>query len=1016
MPLTGLKLFGSTVKNFTSKLGWGTEKGQVNVSLVQDTELGDYFLPPPIGALSNVTFEALNFWGILQKWNRTASPDGLPTYDVTIEDPRSILEGTEIILAGYNSTTYNVPNLINAYGYWENNLGFGGANVNDGGMPWNLIKTAITTITSSPAGFFGGPLTYKGYSYAVDLSQIPPIPSYYRISGSSASLMTIIQQVCTDAGCDFFIDLIPGTTIIRVRTVSRRNQPPTGFIQYLVDNATVSGICKDSQIGLEAINQVTSSFLVGAPVQIMYEAPNTAIEPYFGKDVNGNPILSINTEIGNPYSLTANLNASEVQDILASYSYTCNALEMCCALSNIDTWLTYMHIQRPGLAAQIGLLSPFVAPFTNGVANPKMPQDALNLTPAMVLVAAGANVDDVQHWLTQRMFNFVRKAASEFLGKKFLVQIPFMFTATQPDTGKLVTSYEVASSGYVDTGLPPLGLHPIYKNIFTDTSDMFLPYGRYIDPNLDFSRLSTTDYVLDIYNNAGIYVSINVDPEIIFIDELTPCVAITVNNPLYTAAVDATGAGIDVAAALLQMDPATAEDLFKKLSAGNVFAKIQPIPSQPENVTIPLKSNVLSYGPWLAVGAQGKVEFKEDTTLAPWNYGGFDLMNLTASSRVTEAITFQQYTESGAFELVGAPSYNIGDQLQMEGVSLLGPTITGMQVRYGEGGVTTNYTLQTFTAKFGLFSKDNVERMRKINLKTQELRRETREAFNRLLLPREVTNDVISILGAGALGQWPQQFQRASPHSVFMAIIDEDGDEDGLARVSATTVSDKEIAPSIPADDSDLFDKSAMMSITGLIRPISTDFDSNWLACYEPPNANYKANAKGTVLNPFKSGNDIELYTKGSSYTDAHAYLNDGPGEAVRGFALRGPLVISGWGWSTDDAFVPNGAPETLDGEELDGYLRKSWFWKTGPVDLLWDDERKVWTPHGFMMGKTVTACNAGGSTEVILYDDFGPISGRKKNRRVYNFFSNAVPAERKIMAAWIPEAQKWYIIAADCV
>lgn len=352
----------------------------------------------------------------------------------------------------------------------------------------------------------------------------------------------------------------------------------------------------------------------------------------------------------------------------------------------------------------------------------------------------------------------------------------------------------------------------------------------------------------------------------------------------------------------------------------------------------------------------------------------------------------------------------------MAGEVLLGPTITGIDVSYSEGGVATTYRLQTFTVKFGAFSKDNVERLRRISLKSQEVRRELREAFNRLILPREVTNDLVSILGAGATNQWPKQFSRGSPHSVFMAIIDEDGDDSNLARVSATTIGDKEIAVAIPGHDATLFDKSAMMSITGVLRPMSTDYNSNWLACYEQPNSNYPSNALGTFLNPFKSGNDVELYTHGTSYSDAHSYLNSGPGTNVRGFALRGPLVISGWGWCTDDAFVPNSAPTTLTGGELSNYLRKSWFWKTGPVDLLWDDERMVWTPHGMMLGMTIGECAAGGSTTVKLYDDSGEVTGRKKDRTVWNFFSTAVPADRKIMAAWMPDAQKWYIIAADCV
>jgi Txe/YoeB family toxin of Txe-Axe toxin-antitoxin module len=60
----------------------------------------------------------------------------------------------------------------------------------------------------------------------------------------------------------------------------------------------------------------------------------------------------------------------------------------------------------------------------------------------------------------------------------------------------------------------------------------------------------------------------------------------------------------------------------------------------------------------------------------------------------------------------------------------------------------------------------------------------------------------------------------------------------------------------------------------------------------------------------------------------------------VRGYGLRGPLLLSGWGYDVCGYPVPgNGA----------GYFKPSPAenradWKTGPVDLKWDDERQVWS------------------------------------------------------------------------
>ena len=53
----------------------------------------------------------------------------------------------------------------------------------------------------------------------------------------------------------------------------------------------------------------------------------------------------------------------------------------------------------------------------------------------------------------------------------------------------------------------------------------------------------------------------------------------------------------------------------------------------------------------------------------------------------------------------------------------------------------------------------------------------------------------------------------------------------------------------------------------------------------------------------------------------------------VRSIALRSPLVLSGWGYSTSGTPVPSGADAAYNPVN----------WKTGPLDVRWDDERKVW-------------------------------------------------------------------------
>ena len=67
---------------------------------------------------------------------------------------------------------------------------------------------------------------------------------------------------------------------------------------------------------------------------------------------------------------------------------------------------------------------------------------------------------------------------------------------------------------------------------------------------------------------------------------------------------------------------------------------------------------------------------------------------------------------------------------------------------------------------------------------------------------------------------------------------------------------------------------------------------------------------------------------------------------ALRPMALRGPLIMTGWGFGSDDMPCPaKGAawPETSQFHEETSKQRARW--KTGPVHLMWDDERQVW--HG---------------------------------------------------------------------
>jgi len=64
--------------------------------------------------------------------------------------------------------------------------------------------------------------------------------------------------------------------------------------------------------------------------------------------------------------------------------------------------------------------------------------------------------------------------------------------------------------------------------------------------------------------------------------------------------------------------------------------------------------------------------------------------------------------------------------------------------------------------------------------------------------------------------------------------------------------------------------------------------------------------------------------------------------ENIRAVGFRAPMVLSGWGFDT------NGNPVPVDPNDSSAFASGAFsnpaLWKTGPVDLRWDDARKVWT------------------------------------------------------------------------
>jgi len=110
-------------------------------------------------------------------------------------------------------------------------------------------------------------------------------------------------------------------------------------------------------------------------------------------------------------------------------------------------------------------------------------------------------------------------------------------------------------------------------------------------------------------------------------------------------------------------------------------------------------------------------------------------------------------------------------------------------------------------------------------------------------------------------------------------------------------------------------------------------------------------------------GHNLDLAIRGTgdiaelSFDDEYTN-NKGSGvevENIRAVGFRAPMVLSGWGYDTAGNPVPADAG---DGNSFaSGAFSNPALWKTGPVDLRWDNERKVWRGGG--SDTTIYLCKA---------------------------------------------------------
>jgi hypothetical protein len=417
----------------------------------------------------------------------------------------------------------------------------------------------------------------------------------------------------------------------------------------------------------------------------------------------------------------------------------------------------------------------------------------------------------------------------------------------------------------------------------------------------------------------------------------------------------------------------------------------------PGLITVPLRDNTQTYGPWYSAGANGKTEVEVDEELVPWNFGSYNLLNTAANARVNEGSSQMQDAETGSVTFAGVPVINIG-YLLVSG----GPYVTDVQVNIGEGGATTTYSFSTWTKQFGTTGKEAIEEARKQRLLNN--RNAQRNFFNN---KKEIAKFQNNKQGNR---QSSKRNKSRSSHPLIAA--NKQGDKYNTVIAPPYNVADKM---------TDLEDRY-MASLDTIFTPFSTNFDgSGGTPHFERPSGNYPISSSG--LNPYEYPHNFQLMTRADPDFDSDSLSITDSGRddtlGYKAFALRSPLVMAGWGRDTSGKPVP--AKEDDPNSFADDYKVNPSKWKAGPLDCRWDDTKKIWVASGGgpKKVKLLSNLNFRGSGLAAFYE-FNTASGfHVSNNRDY-VHDWLLPSGGFLTVktkCWVQEDNgRYYVVNAACV
>lgn len=701
---------------------------------------------------------------------------------------------------------------------------------------------------------------------------------------------------------------------------------------------------------------------------------------------------------------------------------------------------------KPGIlinASAVSLVTTFMTSLDSLMSNLRDP------SPNHPLMIMKFNLEEIHGYL--------RSFAEKHLGVTYMVRTPSIGVRRNTETNELEYSVTPVEGGYFDEATAAIAaannILPQDINKLLTSDFRIKSYVRYTNGIVEyngryFGMLDPSEFGNDVITNINnlnpnnpydeyYYVAGEVEPTPVFLDNSTldsPRFVIKLPKPMRARLpknwkqIHTLFYNIFYNEFVLRMRAAGSSPVVSEIEKSSIWGAVFRllggyvgsdgfINSQmrgprimPDFAAIALESKTERYGPWFVEGLNGNTEFVEEDTLNPWTYGGYAQMNAVANAMLLQAAANRVEVETGNIEFPGAPTFLLGDAMVANG-----PIITNINVAIGSQGVTTSYTLSTWTPQFGVIPKTVTKQLSSI----AAVNNKTKQAMREAIRGRNISSSNVGLV-AGTSYDKPRSKSMHSSMTVLGGAVNNVYDDDG------NIVSSHSKVAALPAyylenQTLDAYEDKAFVSLDALFRPFKTDPEAENVPHLEESTVDTVP--KLSDLNPYTGRHDTQLISKDvdpDTTTEDNLFSNDEETDLyVKGIAIKTPIVLTGYGYDIDDKPIPAN-PDNPD-EFLEDYRMRQDKWKTGPLYVPWDDERKMWVAGGgsnLYLGITKQNIYGRGSGLVDIYDssEYPTLTVDDTDVMVYDFIlkpGDTLYSNSRVILAKIKS--KYFIVNAEC-